>query len=445
MKKLFLLCIYGCAGFYSVKAQVVLSPGNSFVQTGGYVVLQGMSLVNNGSFNPAGGTVRFSGAGNNSISGTTSPAFQTLEIGKNTGNQLTLQQNIAINNNINFLSGLIELSGNNIVLNGAAYLNNENETSRITGITGGYVQATATLNAPSSANPGNLGAIISTAQNPGLTVIRRGHVSQQNAYGTGNSIYRYYDIFPTNAPSLFDLRLNYFDAELNGLNEPTLAIWKSNNTLLWLLQNYTSRDATLNYAEYIGINSFNQRWTLSTQDNVLPQLQFAFRASCRTDAVDLSWRITGDNISGVAELQRSTDALQWQTISAVTASASQQYAYSDHPDNPGTFYRVKLAGADGKTVYSEVKSTMCTLATMQASVYPNPATNFLRLQLYNMPDKEVLLTVYTNDGQVVMKRNISITAVYETYSLPLNDLPGGIYHVSLKSPGYRNTLVFVKQ
>jgi hypothetical protein len=79
-------------------------------------------------------------------------------------------------------------------LNNTAYLNNENEISRITGPTGGYVEATATLNAPSLLNPGNLGVYISTAEDPGVTVIRRGHVSQQNSYGDGNSIYRYYDI-----------------------------------------------------------------------------------------------------------------------------------------------------------------------------------------------------------------------------------------------------------
>lgn len=445
MKKLFLLWVYGCAGFYSAKAQVVSTSGNHFVQTGSYIVLQDMSLVNNGTLNAAGGTVRFSGTGNNSISGTTSPAFHIIEINKSTGSQLTLQNNISINNNINFLSGLIELSGNNIVLNGAAYLNNESETSRISGITGGYVQATATLNAPSLANPGNLGAVISTAENPGLTVIQRGHTSQQNGSGNGSSIYRYYDIFPTSTPTLFNLRLNYFDAELNGLNESNLAIWKSNDTQLWLLQNYTSRDATLNYAEYNGINYFTQRWTLSTQDNVLPQLQFSFRANCRTDAVDLSWRTTGELNNGVFEVQRSRDALQWRTISTAPTGAGSQYSYSDRSGNSTMIYRLKISFTDGKIIYSDIKSPGCAFTSIHASIYPNPATNFLRLQLYNIPDKELTLTLYSNSGQVVMKRNISILTATETCTLPLTDLPAGFYHLSVQSSGYSKTFAFVKE
>ena len=43
-----------------------------------------------------------------------------------------------------------------------ALLNGESETSSITGATGGYVEITNTLNASSSLNPGNLGAILSS-------------------------------------------------------------------------------------------------------------------------------------------------------------------------------------------------------------------------------------------------------------------------------------------
>ena len=247
MKKRFLLLVCSSLYFITASAQLVFSTGNNFVQTGGYIVLKDINLVNNGTFNAAGGIVRFSGAANNNISGATNPAFNILEINKNAGNQVSLQNNIFINSYINFLSGLIELSGNNVILSGTAYLNNETETSRITGTTGGYVQAIAALYAPAAANPGNLGAVISTTQNPGATVIRRGHVSQQNTQGNGNSIYRYYDILPATVPTSFNLRLNYFDAELNGLNEGSLAIVKRNNNLEWHQQGFTSRNTTTNY------------------------------------------------------------------------------------------------------------------------------------------------------------------------------------------------------
>jgi hypothetical protein len=171
MKKQYL--IYACVSLlsYTVNSQVTNTSGSYLVQTGNSMVFRDINLVNNGTFNATDGTARFTGTGTNAVSGSTSPLFHTLEINKSTGNQLTLQRNISVNNYIDFVSGLIELSGNNIVLNGSAYLNNESENSRITGITGGYVQTTAILNAPAAVNPGNLGAVITTAQNMGTTII----------------------------------------------------------------------------------------------------------------------------------------------------------------------------------------------------------------------------------------------------------------------------------
>lgn len=444
MKKLFLLLVCSSLCFITATAQIVFSPGNNVAQTGGYIVLNDINLVNNGTFNPAGGTVRFSGAVNNNISGTTSPAFNILEVNKNAGNQVSLQNNISINTYISFLSGLIELSGNNVILNGTAYLNNESEASRITGTTGGYVQATAALNAPASANPGNLGAVISTAQNMGTTVIRRGHVSQQNTFGNGNSIYRYYDILPTTAPTSFNLRLNYFNAELNGLNEGSLAIVRRHNNLAWFPQGFTGRNVTTNYVEYNGITNYYQRWTLTTNDNILPLELLSFGTNCKTNAVELKWTTAEDMNSGVFEVLRSNDGIQWQTIDNMQAGSGNQYSYTDPLPGKGAMYRLKMI-AEGNITYSAIRTPGCAFTSANALVYPSPATSYLQVQLNNMPNKELVLMIHSNNGQLLQIKNISMAGTFETYTLPLAGLPAGTYHLSIQSPGYKKTVAFVKQ
>ena len=444
MKKQFLLLVCSSLYFITATAQIVFSAGNNFTQSGGYLVLRDINLVNNGTFNPAGGTVRFSGAVNNTISGATNPAFNILEVNKNAGNQVSLQNNIFITSYINFLSGLIELSGNNILLSGTAYLNNENETSRITGTTGGYVQAIAALYAPAAANPGNLGAVISTAQNPGTTVIRRGHVSQQNTNGTGNSIYRYYDILPANVPTSFNLRLNYLNAELNGLNEGSLAIVKSNNNVVWLKQGFTSRNTTTNYVEYNGITNYNQRWTLTTIDNILPLELLSFGTACKTNAVELKWTTADDMNSGAFEVQRSNDGIQWQTIDTRQSGSGNQYTYTDPLPGKGSMYRLKMI-SDDQITYSAIKTPGCASTSANALIYPSPATSYLQVQLNNMPDKELVLMLYSNRGQLLQIKSISMAGSFETYTLPLAGLPAGTYHLSIQSPGYKKTVAFVKQ
>ena len=141
-------------------------------------------------------------------------------------------------------------------------VNGETETSRIFTLGNGYVQVINSLNMPVSANPGNLGAIISSNKNLGSVTIRRGHLAQANVSGTTPGIRRYYDILPDNDNGLkATLRFQYFDAELNGLNESTLELWKQGRRN-WTNEGFTSRSAVNNYVEKTNISALS-RWTLS--------------------------------------------------------------------------------------------------------------------------------------------------------------------------------------
>ena len=184
----------------SAQNTLKIQTGAVLKTTGGAIItLQDMNLDNDGTINQAvgEGTFRFTGTGNNTISGTSISLFDIMEIAKTGAAKILLQQNLNVGSAINFTTGQIDLNGNNIVLQPTALLNGESELSRITGTTGGYIEITNTLNAPSSTNPGNLGAIFTSAANMGSTLIRRGHQSQTNAGGGGNSVHRYYNITPT--------------------------------------------------------------------------------------------------------------------------------------------------------------------------------------------------------------------------------------------------------
>ena len=234
MKKTFFVLVAMFPVFAVAQNVLKVQSGAQIKTTGGAVItLQDMDLDNDGTINqvPGEGSFKFTGTQNNVISGTSQPLFDVLDIAKTGSARLLLNRNINIGSSINFSSGLIDLNTNNILLQPTALLISESEASRITGTTGGYVEITNTLNAPVSQNPGNLGAIISSSQNLGSTLIRRGHLSQTNGVDAGNSIFGYFDIVSANNSSLnATLRFRYFDAELNGLAENNLQMWKSPDT-----------------------------------------------------------------------------------------------------------------------------------------------------------------------------------------------------------------------
>src|SRR5690606_32042722 len=100
--------------------------------------------------------------------------FYILHLNKDPGQSVQLQRSIGVDGQLQFNQGILDLNGYNINLGTEGSLINESETSHIIGPLGGEVTVTVPLNAPSSVNAGNLGAVISSVQNLGEVLIKRG-------------------------------------------------------------------------------------------------------------------------------------------------------------------------------------------------------------------------------------------------------------------------------
>lgn len=259
--------LFICLLFYSfnISAQLAISSGEHFYISGNIqLTLNNANLVNNGNFTAGNSKVSFTGNNGSTISGSKTMSFYELEMDKSNSNTVTLQRGINVTNKIVFTSGYLNLGGYNIDLGTTGRLDGEKENSRARG-NSGQILFTTNLNSPVNANPGNLGAIISSSRNLGTVTIRRGHQSQN--INRDNSILRYYDILPSNNNNLnATLRFNYFEGELNGNSESRLVFFNTGNNGNWAMQGYTRRNVTANYVEKTGIKSFS-RWTLSEGNN----------------------------------------------------------------------------------------------------------------------------------------------------------------------------------
>lgn len=250
---LLILCLF----HWRIQAQSTfhVSAGATVTTKGNSVItLNNTKFSNNGAFAGTSGTVQITGNGSNTnttIAGTGTTTFNNLIINK-TANNAQLNQNIAVTGNITLTSGGVSLSSGNIDFGSTGSLLNETETNRIFG-TGGYLQATAVLNAPNNSNPANLGAIITSTANLGSTVIKRTH---SPFVLNGNGINRSFDITPTNNTGLnATVKFNYLDAELNGNTEANLALWKSTNAGTSFIDLSSTNDATNNFIQSMGISS----------------------------------------------------------------------------------------------------------------------------------------------------------------------------------------------
>ena len=437
------------------QAQLYISPGATIhLSDNAQVTLQNNDLVNDGTISASTtGRFIFNGNSNNQISGSSVPGFAELEIAKTGTGLLTLSSDINVSGKIVFTSNLIDLNNHNIDLGTTGFLEGENENSRLTGTGGGTVSLTATLNAPSSVNPGNLGAVITSANNLGNTTISRGHQSQVNSGGTGSSILRYYDITPTNNAGLnATLRINYLDAEKNGLNENAFELFKSNDNIHWVDAGQDARDATLNYAEKTGINSFS-RWTLSTTSAALPVTGMKLTGQWKNDAAWLEWITQTEQNNSHFNIERKyNDDFDFTIIGRKNAvhpggnsTSATTYHWLDHPHvNKGPVqYRLQQLSLDGTIAYSNIISIRPDAALLFIQkIYP---TIGVRGSVYlltgGMRINKMQVQVFDMSGRLMLSKDMS----YQSGWLTLPPMAAGMYNVIIRSGQHQWEGSFVKE
>ena len=353
---LLILCLFhrgieAQSTFHVSAGATVTTKGNSVI------TLSNAKFSNNGTFAGISGTVLIMGNGSNTnttIAGTGTTTFNNLTINK-TANNAQLNQNIAVTGNLTLTSGGVSLSTGNIDFGSTGSLLNETGTNRVFG-TGGYLQATAALNAPNNSNPANLGAIITSTANLGSTVIKRAHAP---FLLNGNGINRSFDIVPTNNTGLnASLKFIYLDAELNGNVEAKLALWRSTDAGINFTALPSTNDATNNFIQSTGISSFalfsgGTNPTVTTPTNVSASLT----TICRGQSTSLSATC-------------ALGAVTWYSASSGGTPLGTGSPLSQSPTANITYYVACNDGTNESSRVSTGQVTVNSLTTATVSLSP---------------------------------------------------------------------------
>ena len=477
MKKITILCQLLFLAFLA-QAQLTVSAGAQWVNSGNVTVtLNNMNFVNDGSFTAGTGSVKFSGNQNSTIAGLTLPSFHILELSKTNNSKLLLDRNISVGSFISFITGQLDLNNNNIILTPSAYVAGESENNRIIGANGGFVEITQDMNSPLAVNAGNLGATITSDENLGSVIIRRGHIPQ-NGTGLPAGINRYYTITPANNSNLnATLRLRYFDAELNSQNENILVLYKSNNNGAdWNNMSQTSRNTNANYVEKTNMSNLTLQ-TLADDAAVAVDgvTGFSFTGQRKkATEVTLKWTSqTETNMSGYQVQRRLKHETFFSDRAFVNSLAPggnsfAQLNYQHVDENSYTdisYYRLKIMTTNNTFTYSneiavaaktkgggggnnnnktaeDTITTTYAKSTLQSNssfkkvtVGPNPNNGNFWFSV-NGIDKETIATLFTVDG-----KQINQFRVVDQQQQKVNSLKSGIYF--LKIPGCETQKIIV--
>ncbi len=378
-----------------------------------------------------------------------SPTVNNLVLG--TSSALTLSSGVTVNGNL-FLESNLDLNGQIIYLGSTGLL--VEGAGRLHGVSGA-ITTTRDLNNINQ-NVAGLGAEIQTAANMGSTIITRGHSA------SFNSIYRYYDISPSNNILLDGATLvfHYNDNELNGLTESNLGLFKSKDAINWTVENGTL-DTENNTITLAGINSFSL-WTAGDRNQPLPVELTSFTAALKSSAtgepnVILNWatatevnnygfeiesQILKQASQPTRQVQNDND--QWEIIGFVEGHGNsispKEYTFTDKAHEAGKYtYRLKQIDFDGKFEYSDVvEVNVESIKDFSLDQnFPNPFNPSTMIK-YSIPTKEfVSLKIYDILGnEVVDLVNENKEAGNYEVSFDASNYPSGLYIYSISAGSF---------
>jgi hypothetical protein len=173
----------------------------------------------------------------------------------------------------------------------------------------------------------------------------------------------------------------------------------------------------------------------------LPVEFLSFDAALKgTNLGQLAWSTATELNNDRFEVEHAaptTGTPVFETIGTVTGSGTtiltQYYQYKVPNLVKGVHYfRIKQIDYDGSYSYSVVRALEVKGKVDKITLYPNPATNQVTIELQELPEEVIQVTVFDNVGQVILDK---IVSKQQFISLDTNGLPAANYTVRVQREG----------
>jgi hypothetical protein len=420
-------------------------------------------------------SLTFNGSSTQSVAG----AIQDITL----SNNVQLSGNASVSRSIIYSGGNLNLNSYQLTVGTEANLGG-NTANRIYGVGSIYTQESFVN--PNLTDINGIGFGVSDADNTlnNLT-INRYHTAQGS-----QGIERYFVVSADAAPTNATITLHYNEAELNGIAEADLKIFKSSdNGNTWIEQGTSAVDTDNNRITLSGINSFSW-WTAGETgaDQSLPVTLTSFTGKATKAGVLLEWETSAEieNAGFVIRRQEAGDRNQeeensprpplrggveseadhsanspslegaggvllasYLTDNALvgqgSVTKSTKYTFTDTKVEPGKSYTYTLSDVDfsGKeTKLDEIKIKVEAEGAITAEeytlrpVYPNPFNAVFTVPFSLNEAMNVKVSLYNIAGQQVMTiLNNEFSAGDYHFAVNADELSSGVYFVKTDFSG----------
>ncbi len=184
---------------------------------------------------------------------------------------------------------------------------------------------------------------------------------------------------------------------------------------------------------------------------ILPIKLISFSGYKTNDANNLLWKTAEEINFKEFILERSNDGRSFTTITTVTAtgnSTGSNYSFTDNTINTGTryFYRLKMVNNDNSFTYSGIIIIKANNSANSLIIYPNPVTNVVNANIVLDRKMRCGVMVLNAVGAVVKTTAPPLFEKgYNTYTVPVNELPAGNYSLVITADTEKFIQTFIKK
>jgi hypothetical protein len=148
----------------------------------------------------------------------------------------------------------------------------------------------------------------------------------------------------------------------------------------------------------------------------------------------LYWRTATNAATDYFAVEKSNNTTDWQTIGKTyTLPNASIYEYVDaNPNEGNNYYRIKIVYNDEKTNYSPIISLKNASKNASVRLYPNPANEYLCVELPIQYQGSTQLHIQNMMGTVVHTQNFE-SQNGGTAQIDTHNLPQGLYQIIIKN------------
>ncbi len=165
--------------------------------------------------------------------------------------------------------------------------------------------------------------------------------------------------------------------------------------------------------------------------------------------IQLNWETFSEQNTSHFEIERSLDGTSFTPIGNINAagnsSSTRSYTYTDIQAPAKTiFYRLKMVDLDRTYKYSPVIAIKNSSALVTLELFPNPATDVIRVQIPSDRKEKTSIRITDASGKQVHTESLQLNEGTNAISIPISHLPTGTYYLIVETESGKQSRSFIK-